>query len=181
MKVYLLAALGCDQSLFDRVTFPDSWETVFIPWPEPGGEKDLGEYAFSMAKGIDRSEPFMLLGVSMGGMVAMEMAQFLKPEKVILVSSAKHAGELPSVLKILRYLPLHLVFPMRYLYRFASLANRQMGLHTSEAKNWFKQSLRRSSPHYLRFCGSCDRVVAVETHQSTNLAHSRISRLHAAD
>jgi pimeloyl-ACP methyl ester carboxylesterase len=49
-----------------------------------------------MAESIDQAEPFAIVGVSFGGMVASEMNKVLKPEKTILISSASCRMELPA-------------------------------------------------------------------------------------
>src|SRR5690606_10057230 len=56
---------------------------------------------------VDTSKPFGLIGLSLGGMIAMEMSELVQPEAVILVSSANGCSELPMRYRWLRILPLH--------------------------------------------------------------------------
>ena len=64
-------------------------------------------YARELSNQIDTSESFILIGVSLGGMIATEMTDCLKPEKVIIISSAKSRNELPGRYRIQRKFPVY--------------------------------------------------------------------------
>ncbi|MBL4703751.1 MAG: alpha/beta hydrolase [Flavobacteriales bacterium] len=106
MKVFLIPGVGSDRRLFDNFTL-DGHEIVYLDWLPFGKAKGLREYAEVMAKAINTDPPFALLGVSMGGMVATEMAKLLHPEKTILVSSSKTHKEFPPKIKMFRAPRLH--------------------------------------------------------------------------
>ena len=101
MKVYLIPGVGADSRLFDRFRLNEHQTTV-LEWKPIGDVQSLEEYARVMAEEIDESIDFAIVGVSMGGMIAIEMAKFLEPKKTILVSSAKVACEFPAKLKLPR-------------------------------------------------------------------------------
>jgi len=109
LTVYLLPGLGADHRLFDRLVLPEH-QLKYLDWKPFGDVRTLEEYAKIMAEEIDASQKFALLGVSMGGMVAMEISKLCKPEKTILVSSVKVRSELPLRLKLLRTFGLYKLF-----------------------------------------------------------------------
>ena len=67
-----------------------------IVYNRPELNQTLQEYAQCLAEQIDTSRRFILIGVSLGGMIATEISQFTHPEKTIVISSAKNRNELPS-------------------------------------------------------------------------------------
>lgn len=99
MKVYFLPGMCVNCRIFDKITLPEGYEKIYIEWIMPE-EETLNEYAHKMAESIDVSEPFILAGYSMGGIIMQEMNRFLKPEKNILISSIKTREEIPPLFRI---------------------------------------------------------------------------------
>lgn len=111
MKIYAFSGLGADGRIFQHLEL--SQEIIPIKWIEPEKHETLESYALKLGKQIDPSEPYVMLGVSFGGMLVSELSKTLKPEKVILISSAATRFELPFMAKLSRVLKLHEILPAR--------------------------------------------------------------------
>ncbi len=89
-KLILLPGLGTDQRLFERQrpAFPDLWVP---PWILPRDDEGLADYAARMAEIITARQtgPIILGGVSLGGMIAYEIARHVKPQAVVLIASCR--------------------------------------------------------------------------------------------
>jgi len=87
-KLILIPGLGTDERLFtsQRPSFP---ELTVPPWILPRDDECLADYAARMAEVITVREPFVLGGVSLGGMIAYEIARHVKPQAVILIASCR--------------------------------------------------------------------------------------------
>lgn len=94
MTLYLLPGVGCDKRLFERLALPGI-DVVYLEWPPFTKGCTLKELAATMRSGVDETKPHVLGGVSMGGMVAEELALLTKPEKVILISTWTDPREFP--------------------------------------------------------------------------------------
>ena len=79
MKIYCISGLGADHTVFDRLDI--NGEKVCISWIPSFEWESLKDYARRLTAQVDTSEPFLLLGVSFGGMLAVEMNKFISPEK----------------------------------------------------------------------------------------------------
>ncbi len=116
--IYLISGLGADERVFQNLEFPEGYETHFLPWIKPlSHDESIEEYAARMARRILHPNPVML-GLSFGGMMSIEIARQQPVEKVILLSSIKHKQELPPYYnklakRLLRSLPDRLVFGQR--------------------------------------------------------------------
>lgn len=89
-QLVLFPGLGCDARLFapQREAFP---ELIVPSWISPGKRESLQDYARRYA-GVVASEhpgPMILGGVSLGGMVAYEMARHLRPKAVVQIASCR--------------------------------------------------------------------------------------------
>lgn len=105
-KLYLIPGLGADGRMYGPMLkeYPGA---VVLEHRLPLPGEDLSAYARRLAAEIDTSIPFALIGTSLGGMIAIEMANIVKPEITILISSVKHPGEMPFWLRSMKHLGLH--------------------------------------------------------------------------
>ncbi len=106
MDVYLLPGVACDRRLFEKFELPGH-DLFPLDWPRIEPNHSLADIARTLSERIDRSKPHVLLGVSMGGMVAQELALLTDPRKVILVSSITGPQEWPALLRNSRRFRLH--------------------------------------------------------------------------
>ena len=122
MKIYGISGLGADKSVFQYL-FLDC-PLIPIDWIHPYPNEPLAAYASRLAQAIDTSEDYGILGVSFGGLVAVEMSKMLKPKLTVLVSSAETKWELRLVyrligkLGIVNIIPHHFFDPPRWLAYF---------------------------------------------------------------
>src|ERR1700712_4564404 len=91
-RLILLPGLGIDERLFEpqralraRIEVP-AWLRFEV-------EETMEHYAQRMVETIDQSSPFFLGGVSFGGMLALEMAKYLKPQAVIAIAACRAGRE----------------------------------------------------------------------------------------
>lgn len=94
--VYFLPGQGADERLFNNIVLDSQYVVKHIEYTIPDVSDNMYTFAHKMAQQIDTTEPFILIGASFGGMLATEMNDFLSPEKVIIISSAKSQYELPK-------------------------------------------------------------------------------------
>lgn len=102
--IYRIPGMGADKRLYSEIQPIEGYEFVDLEWQIFPKIKSLKEYAVEIAKQIDTSKPYSLMGVSMGGMVCSELADFLNPEKIVIISSAKTSSELPIMFKRMNFL-----------------------------------------------------------------------------
>jgi pimeloyl-ACP methyl ester carboxylesterase len=123
MKVYLLPGVGCDARLFDRIQL-GAHEVTKLEWPEFTAGITLADIARALSGQVDKSRPHVLVGVSMGGMVAQELAVLTNPEKVVLISSWTGPQEWPFYVRagaalgfpgLIREWSMRMVWPLKRL------------------------------------------------------------------
>jgi pimeloyl-ACP methyl ester carboxylesterase len=98
VRTIMLPGLGADARLFEpqRAILP----RLEVPAWLPHADNDtLADYARRMAATVDPTEPFYLGGVSFGGMVAQEMARYLRPRAILLIASCRRGEQIAQHLK----------------------------------------------------------------------------------
>lgn len=150
MTVYLIPGQGFDHRVFNNIKFPEGYDTVHIKLTLPPRKCNLKQYAKIIAQQIDTTKPFSLIGVSLGGMICSELCEFLHPQKVILISSAKKRSELPVKIRMLRYFVINRIIPACFYKPGALLFQPIVEPDTKNGKKLFKAMLKAKSGRYLK-------------------------------
>jgi pimeloyl-ACP methyl ester carboxylesterase len=98
-QLVLLPGLGADERFLckQRDAFPD----LIVPaWIEPERRESLPHYAERLAASVRLDGPCVVGGVSLGGMVALEMARHLGASGVALVASCRDPGAVNRFLRL---------------------------------------------------------------------------------
>ena len=112
--IYLFSGIGCSRAVFDRLTFPPGYRVRHVSWQEPRQGEGLREYCARLVSSVVFDGSDVLVGVSFGGMAAMEVARaHPQVEKVILLSSAVDVSEYAGVFRWYGALKLYGVTPGR--------------------------------------------------------------------
>src|SRR5258708_3024786 len=91
--IYCISGLGADQRIFSHLKVPGV-RLLHLPCLIPNTDESIGAYALRMKADINGDNP-VLMGVSFGGMMAVEIAKYYTAATVILVSSIGSRHSLP--------------------------------------------------------------------------------------
>ena len=79
MTAYFISGIGADYRMFTHIRLPEGYQAVYIHWIPPKKKEPLGAYASRLIAQIDTAEPFVLIGLSLGGIMAVEIAKRYPP------------------------------------------------------------------------------------------------------
>lgn len=149
-SVYLFAGQGSDERIFSKIKLDSAYRIIYISYPVPEKGVTLTEYAHTISKQIDTTGKYIFIGVSMGGMICSELSDFLKPEKIIIISSARCYSELPFRYKFQKKFPLYKIVPKGMLKIGAQLLQPMVEPDRKKNKDVFKSMLKSKSPTYYK-------------------------------
>ena len=150
-KVYLIAGLGADSRLFKHIKLPIDCDAILVDWHIPDTKDTLTTYAQSIVKQYDIKDTSTVIGVSLGGMISVEIAKQVKLDKVILISSIKTDSEAPWYFKFFRNLPVYEAIPGKLMTHLGFLIKPMFGKMAPDDLALFKSMLRNSSPIFLKW------------------------------
>ena len=136
-KLFILPGMGATTAMYDSLRSEMDFEANFIDWPEYRGETTYREVAQRLIDEHSITADDVVGGSSLGGMIALEIANVIKPKKVVLMGSAINPREVQSVLSVLS--PLAAVTPVALIQ---VLAGKQ--------KNLVAQMFSDSDPDFIR-------------------------------
>jgi pimeloyl-ACP methyl ester carboxylesterase len=140
VTVYFISGLGADKRAFQKLTLPQNLTVKYIEWIDNTKDESLVGYCQRLCSQINTDEPFMLIGLSFGGIVAVELSKIIEPKKVILISSISTSKELP--IDNLGYF----LFKKIHLYK---LIPSSIFKHTNAITYWFFGVKKKSEKELL--------------------------------
>lgn len=107
-NAYLIPGYGESSKMFKRLALPDC-ERHYLDWEAAKGIKTYEQYAQEIfLNQIKTDKPIVIVGYSMGGMVAIELAKLVFADKLIIISAAKTKRELPRTkIKLMQFFRPH--------------------------------------------------------------------------
>ncbi|MEI6947985.1 alpha/beta hydrolase [Paraflavisolibacter sp. H34] len=170
LNLYFISGLGVDRRAFQRLEVPSCCTVHHIAWIRPLPGEPIGAYARRLSAAIDPSQPFVLIGMSFGGMMAVELNRFVQPRQTILISSAATKNHLPPYFRLAGRLGLHKLVPPGLFRRPNGMFHWLFGVHTPEEKKLFKDLIADADLPTVRW--SVNAVVNWENTQvPPNLVH----------
>ena len=147
---YLISGLAADERIFLNLQLEG--EVVFLPWLRPLHPREpLDAYAERMAAQILPERPGLLVGVSFGGMVALEIAQTRPWLKVVQISSISRPEQMPLHLRLIRESRLYRLVPPQVLKMLPKAGGWFFGLKEPVERELFGQILQHADPVYMRW------------------------------
>jgi pimeloyl-ACP methyl ester carboxylesterase len=132
MHIHLIPGLGADHRIFCKLD--TAGHTVqHLDWPVMPRGSTITDFARTFIDRVDQSVPHALVGMSMGGMVAQELALFTQPQRVVIISSWKGPHEMPPPLRLLRGRHPERVLTKAFLDRVMPMVRWQMGVEDPES------------------------------------------------
>lgn len=150
MNVYCISGLAADRSVFKYIRLPHGYDAVYLDWIQPLPNETLAQYALRLAQPIDGTKPFGLVGLSFGGMVAVEIAKHLRPAFTILISSISSVRHLPHYYRLAGRLRLHRVLPIKMI-QHAAILKRFFTNEATEDKKMLKGMIRKSDARFIKW------------------------------
>ncbi len=150
MNVYFISGLAADRGVFKHLRLPQGFEAVYLDWLQPFKNESLEAYAIRLAEKIDNQKPFIIVGLSLGGMLAAEISKHFNPENVIIISSIPSAKHLPTYFKLAGKLKLHKILPVSVI-KSAALIKRIFTSETPEDKIYLRRTIRTSDPVFIKW------------------------------
>ena len=144
--IYCISGLGADERVFSKFQFPGH-EIHFIKWLTPKKNESIASYAQRLISQIHDDHP-ILIGLSFGGIMCIEIAKQINPEFIIIISSIKLKSELPLWMKFSGKLKLNRLFPMRSFKLIEPIEDYNLGVTTNEEKEMVHDYRKNIDPVY---------------------------------
>jgi pimeloyl-ACP methyl ester carboxylesterase len=147
--LYLFSGLGVDERAFQSLDL-SRYDTVLVRWIKPAKNETIADYALRLCEQITGKNP-ILIGISFGGMIAVEAAKHVTATKVIILASAKTRSEIPVRYRLAGKIGLPQIVPAPWIKHPNRLTYRFFGASLPAEKTLLKQILDDTDPVFLKW------------------------------
>lgn len=149
-KVFLIAGLGADTRVYNNIEL-QGVEVIPVDWLDPNLNDTLATYAQKLIHQYNISNNSVVIGNSLGGMIAIEIAKQISLKKVILISSIKTIAEAPWYFKLFKALPVYRLVPGNFFNNMGAALRLIFGNMSAQDLWLFKDMLQKSSPKFMKW------------------------------
>ena len=146
----MIPGLGADSRIFKRLDLDDR-DITRIDWIIPAPSDTLNTYAQKLIDQYHITHGSIIIGNSMGGMIAMEIGKIIQCDKIILISSIRTVDEAPGYFSFFRSIPVYKIIPENMLSSLDYLLDLFFGKLEKLDKGLFLSMLRKWSPEFLKW------------------------------
>jgi len=147
--IYLFSGLGADKSVFEFLDLKD-FRCHAIAWEDPRKDETVPEYAARLRKQIKTPKP-ILIGVSFGGILAVEIGNHIETEKIIIISSLKCKEDLPAPLRIAGFLKVNKLIPTEALQKPNGVLFWLFGVESDRDRDLLTEIIKRTDPGFIEW------------------------------
>lgn len=142
IPIYFMPGLAAGPEIFKKLTLDKEKYTFhYLKWMKPlDVEEKIDNYALRLSAKITEENP-VLVGVSFGGIMVQELAKFLNPRKVIIISSVKSPDELPQRFRFAKFTKIYKLFPIKVIENFEDYTKYFLGKTLKKKADLYKKYL----------------------------------------
>jgi len=129
--IYFIPGVGANDKIFQNLELP-GYEVVHLKWPKHKKDEHIDTYVKKLLPQIKKDTLPIFIGMSFGGIVAIELAKLVKPFKIIIISSIKTYHERPLKFLFLSSLKFHRLVPGKLVLEFRFWLNWLLGKLTRQ-------------------------------------------------
>jgi pimeloyl-ACP methyl ester carboxylesterase len=132
-------------------------QLISLKWLTPSKGEPIEIYAKRMCDQLHQhlapspESHLVLMGISFGGMLAIEMAKQISGAEVILISSVKSQRELPAGTRLIGALGLYRLIPSKPPAWMRAISNYYLGAESAEEIRLSNEFIEKVNPVYLRW------------------------------
>lgn len=160
---YCISGLGADGRAFQKLSIPGV-SFKYVPWPYWDKHDEMACYAQKVAALIPQGPNDHILGLSLGGMLASEIAVIRPAQKVVIASSSKTPNELPNIHGVLEFIGKHKLITTKFSFLVANKMNEILGAQSKEEEDVLLAMLKDADGHFVR----CATKAILEWQQRTS-------------
>jgi len=146
--VYCIPGLGADKRLFRKLNL-EGHEVHYVDWIPHRRRESITDYATRLSSQIKHPDP-ILIGVSLGGIMSVEISSLIDVKKVILISSLKGGTERPPYMHTQKRFNFQKILPVGFMKRFACSLKRMKGGHPEDVEV-FRSMIHGTDSRFFRW------------------------------
>ncbi|WP_343070964.1 alpha/beta hydrolase [Chitinophaga qingshengii] len=147
--IYFFSGLGADSTIFMNLDLP-GYHKVYINWVPALPSENITQYAERIKSQITVENPY-IIGLSFGGIIAVEVSKLINVKKMVLLSSVKTKSELNKRQFFFMRLGLYRLIPSGLIKHTNFLTFRYFGARSPNDKKALTHLLLDTDVAFFRW------------------------------
>jgi pimeloyl-ACP methyl ester carboxylesterase len=148
-EIYLVSGLGADERVFEYLDL-QPYKRTCLQWIRANEDETLEQYAARLCEQIKVENP-VLIGVSFGGMIAVEIGKLIKTEKIILISSVKTKEDIPLHYRVMGAVNFNKLMPMGRMKDLYGIIAWLFGVSSKEERQLLEDILNSTDERFVHW------------------------------
>lgn len=148
-EIYLVSGLGADERVFEYLDL-QPYKKICLQWICPKEDETIEQYAARLCEQIKTENP-ILIGVSFGGMIAVEIGKMIKTEKIILISSAKTKEDIPLHYRVMGAINFNKLMPKGGMQKMHGIIAWLFGAGSDEERQLLKEIITSTDEGFVQW------------------------------
>lgn len=133
-RIFFISGLGADQRTFDFLNLDYSELITYINWIPPQPNEKLATYCSRLIEKYQIDQNSIVIGLSFGGVVAVEITKQVRLLKTIIISSVRNRQDFSLAFKISGKLHLYKLIPKNKMRKRNLFMEKGFGASTYDEK-----------------------------------------------
>ncbi|MBT8221151.1 MAG: alpha/beta hydrolase [Bacteroidia bacterium] len=149
--IYFIPGLGTTRTIFEKTAVPQGFQKHYIDWIEPISDiESLRSYSARLLEQVLHPNP-IFVGMSFGGLVALELSNHFQSKKVLLISSFRNKHDLTFPIRTLLKAKPYKFIPDIELSAVRRIVRRAYAIRSAVPVAKLLAMMGDHSPRYLRW------------------------------
>lgn len=151
VTIHFISGQAADEKLFENLTLPAHLKRNYVHWVEPLKHESLSDYCKRLSQQIDTSDDLILIGVSLGGIVAVELNKIIRTKQTIIISSISTRHQLRPLWKFIGRFNIHKLVPAGIYKWYSPLLDWYFGAQNKREKNLLRFYAHSTTKNYMKW------------------------------
>lgn len=148
-EIVLISGLGADKRVFNFLDL-SGYKTHCIEWLDPLEDESIENYATRLRTQITIDNP-VIIGVSFGGVMAIEIGKQIPVKKIILISSVENKTEIPLQNRWIGIFKLNKIIPAKLFNKVNDGMFWFFGVENENEKQLLRNIMGDTNPVFLKW------------------------------
>ena len=150
-KLIFISGLGADETVFQRINPIKGYESVFIQWKPIDRKYTITSYTKHLIEDISINPNDIIIGLSFGGLIAIDLAKQYQLKKIVLLSSFRDKRDLKFFIQPAFALKLYKLIPNFKLSNFSRIFRHYFNLVSGEGEAVLSKMLNKQDPKFTKW------------------------------
>ena len=150
-KIFFISGLGADSRAFTLIQEFKGYQNVFLEWVPHQKNDTIVSYTAKLFENQQPNENDVIVGLSFGGLIALEAAKHYSIKKIILLSSFRDKRDLTKLNQFLLNIRAYAIMPNFRINWFDKIALQFFSIKSEEGKKGLLDMMQKTNPKFIKW------------------------------